>query len=138
MLHSARAMLMRWRWPPDNWPGSRAAKSADMPTSASSSRVRASRSSQLACRLPASIAWVTMLATRRRGLSADCGSWNTICRLAARRAPLRSDGSVRSSPLSRIRPRRRLLEPDQHLGDGALAAAAFADQGDEFVLRNAE
>ena len=34
--------------------------------------------------------------------------------------------------------RRRLLQSDQQLSDGALAAAAFADQSDEFVLGNAE
>ena len=48
ILQRARAILMRWRWPPDSCPGNRVATSAGRPTSASSSLVRASRSSQLA------------------------------------------------------------------------------------------
>ena len=52
----------------------------------------------------ASIAWVTMLATRRRGLSADCGSWNTIWTWSRRKALSSRPVAVTSRPASVIRP----------------------------------
>ena len=41
---SARAMLMRWRWPPENWCGNRRCCSGRRPTSSNSSSTRAARS----------------------------------------------------------------------------------------------
>ena len=76
---SARAIAMRWRWPPENSCGKRSAERAGRPTRSSSSQ------HALAHRVGAStvslvISGSAMMApTRMRGLSEAYGSWNTAC-----------------------------------------------------------
>ena len=74
---SARAIPIRWRWPPENWCGKRFACSGDKPTASSSSLTRRRRSR----RLPTP--WIfsgapTMFRTRLRGFRLEYGSWKTI------------------------------------------------------------
>src|SRR5688500_10337605 len=82
---SARAMPMRWRWPPENSCGYRRRWSADNPTVSSSCTTRSSRARRLGASL-----WITSASpmsdpTVIRGLSEAYGSWKMIC-ISFRRA----------------------------------------------------
>src|SRR5687767_10387469 len=82
---SARAMPMRWRWPPENSCGYRRRWSADRPTVSSSWTTRSSRARRLGASL-----WITSASpmiepTVIRGLSEAYGSWKMIC-ISFRRA----------------------------------------------------
>ena len=75
-----------------------------------------------------------MLATRRRGLSADCGSWNTIWTWR-RRCSAASALPVDVAPRdARCGPRSASSSPTISRAKRALAAAALADDADELVL----
>ena len=75
---SARAMLMRWHWPPENSPGRRSpAASGSMPTASSISRTLVARSC-LVPRFQMTSGSATMSLIRRRGLSDEIGSWKII------------------------------------------------------------
>ena len=75
---------------------------------------------------------------RRRGLSADCGSWKHHLQAhgAARPGAFRAIGKVIA--IEQNLSAGRLLEPDEELGNGALAAAALAHECDELILGDAE
>ena len=72
-------------------PGGRPRRGAPRP--AADARSKGSRGAA------ASSTCVTMLATRRRGLRADCGSWKTICTVSMRRRRASSLRSKASCPL---------------------------------------
>ena len=79
-----------------------------------------------------------MLATRRRGLSADCGSWNTICKLMARSAALRVVASVRFSPLSRMCPFVGCSRPTRSFAMVLLPLPLSPTSADKFILGDHE
>ena len=101
----ARAIAIRWRWPPENSCGNFGASAGWRPTSSSSSSTRAA-----IARLPRPLALPScgrntrigsamMSPTRQRGLREANGSWKIICmrRRTARRAA-RSRVLARSTP----------------------------------------
>src|SRR5262245_46390203 len=100
---SARAIAIRWRWPPLNSCGNSGATSGASPTSSSTWPTR----SAIAPR--ERLVWISsgsamMAPTRMRGLSALKASWNTTCtarRYAIRSAPCRL---AMSRPSKRIIP----------------------------------
>jgi len=77
---SARAMQMRWHWPPENSCGRRPiATSGSRPTAAITSRTLRSRSALSVT--PVMISGSAMMSPmRRRGLSEAIGSWKMSCR----------------------------------------------------------
>ena len=93
-LTSARAMLTRWRWPPDNCAGRRYMKSGSRPTSVSNWATRSVMSfcGTMPCATSGSARVEPML---RRGLREFSESWNIICTM-----PLRActDARLLSSP----------------------------------------
>ena len=103
MRASARAIPMRWRWPPENSCGYRFVKLGLKPTTSSSSRMRMPRSRRVP--IPCTISGSpTMSPTVMRGSSDEYGSWKTIC---ISRRILRSSSrpsSVNSMPSKRIEP----------------------------------
>ncbi len=80
---SARAIEMRWRWPPENSCGYFSPSSAVSPTCRSSSPTRAlmpSRSVAIALLAPCTRSGSAMMSlTRQRGLRLAYGSWKIIC-----------------------------------------------------------
>ncbi len=67
------------------------------------------------------------------------GFWKIICRLAIVSAAALSTGRRPSSRLpSMTAPSVARLQPHQHLGEGRLAAAGFADDGDRLRLARVE
>ena len=65
------------------------------------------------------------------GLSVLSGFWNTICSLRLIAAAAVSTGcGPMSAPSSRTAPSVARSRPGQHLGEGRLAAARFADDGE--------
>ena len=94
----ARAMLMRWHWPPENSPGRRSpAASGSIPTASSISLTLAARSS-LVPRPQMTRGSATMSRTRRRGLSDEMGSWKIIWIFVRIRRSCRVDRSLRFWP----------------------------------------
>ncbi|OAR26767.1 hypothetical protein A8W25_00175 [Streptomyces sp. ERV7] len=82
----ARAIPMRWAWPPENSCGKRSICSGMSPTSSISSAARRRAS---AAELPCTRRGSEMMrATVWRGLREECGSWKTIW--ISRRSGLRS------------------------------------------------
>ena len=77
---SARAMPMRWRWPPENSWGRRCSASRGRRT-VSSSACDASRRGRpaMSARPKLRIGSARMSRTRMRGLRLENGSWNTTC-----------------------------------------------------------
>ena len=75
----ARAIAMRWRWPPENSCGKRDRILAGMPALVSASSTRSWRAFLLSPSLltirPSSMIWPIDM----RGLSEENGSWNTTC-----------------------------------------------------------
>ncbi len=104
---SARAIEMRWRWPPENSCGKRFASDADRPTWSSNSLTRACSAALSSTRRNTRSGSARMLPTRQRGLSDAYGDWNTICRRWRMRRLSASDrpGSCRSWPSISTRPR---------------------------------
>ena len=95
---SARAMATRWHWPPDISCGRRdQTVSASKPTS-----FRASVTRWRFCSAPPlpqiSSGSATTSAMRRRGLSEEIGSWNTICSFRRNSRREAADWSDSSSP----------------------------------------
>ena len=77
---SARAIEMRWRWPPENSCGNRAAASGGSPTRFSSSPTRVARHRPRRCARPCSRSGPARISpTVMRGLSEAYGSWKIIC-----------------------------------------------------------
>src|SRR5579872_2000055 len=120
---SARAMPIRWRWPPENSPGCLRASAGRRPTWASSRATRSQRSAgvPILCTVSTSN---SALPTLWRGSSDEYGSWSTTCiRLRYGRRPCsssraRSTLSNHTSPSSgrysrsRHRPSVLLPHPD--------------------------
>ena len=75
---SARAMQMRWRWPPENSCGKRLAMSGSRPTRLRRSATL-SRASERLARLLISSGSAIAAPTFMRGLSEANGSWKIIC-----------------------------------------------------------
>ena len=103
---SARAMLMRWHWPPENSRGAgdrRAGRGRCRPGRAW--RWRVCRRSSLVPIFQMLSGSATMSLTRRRGLSDEIGSWKIICTCvrSVRRSP-------RLSAVSSVSPKRILPE----------------------------
>ena len=77
---SARAMQMRWHWPPENSCGRRpVTRSASRPTAVKTSRTRRSRSALSVTPMMISGS-ATMSPMQRLGLSEAIGSWKISCR----------------------------------------------------------
>ena len=129
---SARAMLTRWRWPPESCEGNRDTASGGNPISASSARARSSRS----CPAHRAVGF-----ERLRDDAADAAARIErrlrILKDQLRVVPMRFRSEiVHDLMISKSNAARgRLLEPDQQARHGRLAAAAFADDGDEFICR---
>jgi hypothetical protein len=126
---SALAMAIRWRWPPENWPGSPSSAAAGSPTRLISSRQRSSiagRGTSL-CTVSNSR---SIRRTVSRGLSEEYGSLEDhLDRPALRRAP---PGAERHA----VQPDRPGLGGQQagHVpGRGGLAAARFADEPEDLT-----
>src|SRR5262245_27423635 len=100
---SARAIAMRWRWPPENSCGNRSVARSGSPTR-SSSRSRRLRTSAAASDSLVTSGSTMIEPTRMRGFSEAYGSWNTACteRRYARRFALSS--VWRSCPSKRMMP----------------------------------
>ena len=94
---SARAIPMRWRWPPENSCGKRRAWSGDRPTRVSISATR-SRASDPEARPCSDSCDVSIRPMLMRGLSEAKGSWNTICAIRARSLRPGAPGPFRGLP----------------------------------------
>ena len=95
---SARAMQMRWHWPPENSCGRRpVTRSASRPTAVSTSRTRRSRSALSVTPMMISGS-ATMSPMQRRGLSEAIGSWKISCRRRRIRRILSAASPVSSVP----------------------------------------
>ena len=112
---SARAMPMRWRWPPENWCGKLSICARRSPTRSNSAATRSRRAplASTPCTLSGS---PTMSPARFRGLSEENGSWKMIC-ICRRKGRISSlPRRVTSWPSSRMVPavgsiRRRMARP---------------------------
>ena len=101
---SARAMPMRWRWPPENSCGNRRRCSPRSPTVSSRSTIR-SRYSEPLPASPWMISASPMIAsTVRRGFSEAYGSWKMICMSRHRARIERLSSRVTSRPSNQTSP----------------------------------
>ena len=112
---SARAIEMRWRWPPENWCGNFSTSAPARPTDCSSSDTRAFKASSrtfdesppLPATSPCSRSGSpTMSSTFQRGFRLAYGSWKIIC-MRRRSVCASADLNVAavSTPSKRTRPR---------------------------------
>ena len=93
---SARAIEMRWRWPPENWCGNLCTSAAASPTACSSASTRARCSAAPAARPCSRSGSATMSSTFQRGFRLAYGSWKIIC---MRRRSARSRAGAASSAI---------------------------------------
>ena len=116
---SARAIPMRWRWPPENSCGKRLRCSGCSPTRSSSSRrLGLDLVARHAARARSGVARIWR--TRLRGFSDACGSWKTIC--ISRRigsSSLAARALVMSLPRKRIAPLGRVDQPHERRGSAS-------------------
>src|SRR5499425_824582 len=100
---SARAIAMRWRWPPENSCGKSSAARSGRPTR-SSNRSRRLRTSADASDSLVTSGSTMIEPTRMRGLSDAYGSWNTACTERRYARSLPPSSAWRSCPSKRMTP----------------------------------
>src|SRR6185503_15895394 len=141
----ARAIEMRWRWPPENSCGYFSPSSGERPTLVRSSATRASRTALSFTSPSERIGSATMSRTRQRGFRLAYGSWKIIwkrrrsCSISERCATLPRSmpskiteprvGPLAAARLAHERERLAALDREAHAIDRAqqLARGAFDD-----------
>ncbi len=101
---SARAIAIRWRWPPENSCGYFRITFASKPTVAISASMRSSSASPLSPGCRCRTASASVVNTVIRGFNEAYGSWNTIWKSNRRRRISPAERSASTSPSSTIRP----------------------------------
>ena len=115
---SARAIEMRWRWPPENWCGKRWRRAGSSPARRICAHSYASISAREAMPWTSGASPIAS-ATRMRGLRLACGSWKISCTSRwTERSPCGERPKTSTSPVlggsrpAAMRPSVDLPEPD--------------------------
>ncbi len=132
-------MPTRCFWPPDSCRGIRSAKARGSFTRSSSSSIRSRRSASFAPNPKISSARMICRPTVIDGFSVSNGFWNTIWIVGDGLGVALLDGDLLDVAV--VEQDLALgggLQPHQHLGEGRLAAARFADDGQRFGFARLE
>ena len=135
---SARAMPMRWRWPPENSCGQRLTASRGSRTTSIRRATRASRSAPDLARPKLRIGSARISRTRRRGLRLEKGSWNTTC-MRRRSGPQCAGGEIVDAlAVQDHLPAGDVEQAQDAAADRRFAASGFADQRQRLALVDGE